>query len=98
MFSTWGSGDPTALRSPYAVLEVGIMTARDLAERDSGFFNADTTPDSFVQVTWDTRKTTYLLSPWANRHGFFCSSFFLLVAFFLKSDFHRFIGFSKSER
>ncbi len=52
-------GSPTAaaaLRSPYAVLEVGIMTARDLAERDSGLFNTDTTPDSFVQVTWDARK------------------------------------------
>eukprot|EP00438_Fugacium_kawagutii_P023691 Skav218411 [mRNA] locus=scaffold1349:179023:183447:+ [translate_table: standard] len=39
--------------SPYAVLEVGIMSARDLTERESGFFNTDTTPDPFVQVLLD---------------------------------------------
>lgn len=76
---------PAALRSPYAVLEVGIMTARDLAERDSGFFNADTTPDAFVQVTWDaSEKTQIYLSPWATRPGVFLFKFFFLVAFFSK--------------
>eukprot|EP00435_Cladocopium_sp_Y103_P044370 s728_g12.t1 len=39
--------------SPYAVLEVGIMAARDLTERESGFFNTDTTPDPYVQVLLD---------------------------------------------
>ena len=39
--------------SPYAVLEVGIMGARDLTERESGFFNTDTTPDPYVQVILD---------------------------------------------
>lgn len=39
--------------SPYAVLEVGIMAARDLTERESGFFNTDTTPDPYVQVILD---------------------------------------------
>jgi hypothetical protein len=35
------------------VLEVGIMAARDLTERESGFFNTDTTPDPYVQVILD---------------------------------------------
>jgi len=53
--------------SPYAVLEVGIMTARDLAERDSGFFNADTTPDSFVQVLLDDVELEKCKTPVARK-------------------------------
>ena len=29
------------------------MAARDLTERESGFFNTDTTPDPYVQVILD---------------------------------------------
>ncbi|CAK9088376.1 C2 domain-containing protein [Durusdinium trenchii] len=44
--------------SPYAVLEagqsrVGILAARDLTERDPGYFSTDTAPDSFVQGILD---------------------------------------------
>eukprot|EP00434_Breviolum_minutum_P011483 symbB.v1.2.010122.t1/scaffold658.1/size175746/12 len=53
--------------SPYAVLEVGIMTARDLAERDSGFFNADTTPDAFVQVLLDDVELEKCKTPVARK-------------------------------
>ena len=49
--------------SPYAVLEVGIMTARDITERESGIFNTDTTPDSFVQVMMDDVELEKCKSP-----------------------------------
>ncbi|CAK9088429.1 unnamed protein product [Durusdinium trenchii] len=41
--------------APWAVLEVGILTARDLTERDAGYFSTDIAPDSFVQVLMDDR-------------------------------------------
>lgn len=53
--------------SPYAVLEVGVMTARDLTERESGFFNTDTTPDAFVQLILDDLELEKCTTPIARR-------------------------------
>ncbi|CAJ1448075.1 unnamed protein product, partial [Effrenium voratum] len=49
--------------SPYAILEVGIMAARDLTERESGFFSTDTTPDTLVQVIMDDRDLERCITP-----------------------------------
>ncbi|CAE7699789.1 unnamed protein product, partial [Symbiodinium microadriaticum] len=50
--------------SPVAILEIGILNARDLAERESGYWrSADTTADSFVQVVLDDQELEKCITP-----------------------------------
>mmetsp|Transcript_16818 Transcript_16818/g.39565 ORF Transcript_16818/g.39565 Transcript_16818/m.39565 type:complete len:726 (-) Transcript_16818:121-2298(-) len=50
--------------SPVAILEIGILNARDLAERESGYWRtADTTADSFVQVVLDDQELEKCITP-----------------------------------
>ena len=49
--------------SPVAILEIGILNARDLAERESGMWRSDTTADSFVQVVLDDQELEKCITP-----------------------------------
>ena len=49
--------------SPVSILEIGILNARDLAEREAGFMRADTTSDAYVQVVLDDQELEKCITP-----------------------------------